>query len=130
MRTLKISAHSSLSLPPNSYIYSITPCGPAQPTSPSRQLTVISSDDSLCVLDAESLRLLQVISSKTHEEGGVTALHNLRDLHSQLQQPSYENLVATTGRDGTVRTWDVRSYGQPVLEMKIRASIFFPSPLC
>jgi WD40 repeat protein len=124
MHTLKSSAESKLSLPPESYIYSIAPCGPAQATS-SRQLAAISSDNALRVLDAQSLQLVHVISSQTHDNGGVTCLNNLRETYSNAPQAVYENLVATAGRDGTVRLWDVRSEGKPVIEMKNRKSVPF-----
>lgn len=107
MHTLKATASSSLSLPAGSYIYSICPAAPGS-------FATISSDDSLRLFDATSLKLLNVTAAKTHK--GVTCLKEYGGATGVGQQ-----LLATAGRDGKVRLWDVRSgrgSGGPALEME------------
>ncbi|KAL2006552.1 hypothetical protein VTN00DRAFT_9220 [Thermoascus crustaceus] len=102
MHTLKATSSSSLSLPSGSYIYSICPASPGS-------FATISSDDSLRLLDASSLKLLNV--AKTHK--GVTCLREYGSAAGTGQQ-----LLATSGRDGKVRLWDARGSGSPALEME------------
>lgn len=107
MHTLKATASSSLSLPADSYIYSITPSSPGS-------FAAISSDDSLRVFDAAngSLSHPSVIAAKSHRNG-VTSLKTYAGNSPQQQQ-----LLVTGGRDGAVRLWDVRSRnGAAVVEM-------------
>ena len=119
MHILKSLAESTLSLPIESYIYSIAPCGPAKSSSsPSNQLVTISSDDSLRILDGQILQLVHIVSSQIHGNGGVTCLNNLRETQSNNPQAGYESLVATAGRDGTIKLWDVRSKGEPAIQMR------------
>lgn len=107
MNTLKAEGSSTLSLPEGSYIYSISASTPGS-------FAAISSDDSLRTFDARSLKLLSVPATKTHE--GVTCLKEYG--HATEGGPQ---LLATAGRDGKVRLWDVRSgpgKSQPVVEME------------
>ena len=101
MHTLKAVAASSLSLPADNYIYSLAASAPGA-------FAAISSDDSLRVFDAANLERVSVISSKTHQ-AGVTSLRHYAtgDAH----------LLATGGREGLVKLWDVRS-GNAVVEME------------
>lgn len=107
MPTLQATAASTLSLPADNYIYSIAASAQAS-------FAAISSDDSLRVFDAASLDHVSVISHKTHT-GGVTSLRSYPAGDSQL--------LATGGREGTVKLWDVRS-GNAVLEMEMRKFSF------
>src|SRR5436305_10758137 len=88
-------ASSSLSLPSGSYIYSILPL------SKSNSLAAISSDDSLRIFNRESLQLNSGgVLLKVHE--GVTCVNHF---------DGGRDLVITAGRDGCVRTWDLRMGG-------------------
>ncbi|CAI7636561.1 unnamed protein product [Penicillium pancosmium] len=102
MPTLKAIAASTLSLPAENYIYSITASAPGS-------FAAISSDDSLRVFDAANIDHVSVVSHKTHD-GGVTSLRSYPAGDSQL--------LATGGREGTVKLWDVRA-GNAVLEMEM-----------
>ncbi|KAJ5458420.1 hypothetical protein N7475_009808 [Penicillium sp. IBT 31633x] len=102
MHTLKAVASSTLSLPADNYIYSIVASAPGT-------FAAISSDDSLRVFDAADIDRVSVISHATHD--GVTSLQSfaMGDSH----------LLATGGRDGKVKIWDVRSgNGTPAVEME------------
>ncbi|GAD98738.1 WD domain protein [Paecilomyces variotii No. 5] len=108
MNTLKAAGSSTLNLPKGSYIYSISASTPDS-------FAAISSDDSLRTFDSNSLKLLSVPATKTHEEG-VTCLKE----YGQATEGGPQ-LLATAGRDGKVKLWDVRSgsgKGQPVVEME------------
>lgn len=114
MHTLKAVASSTLSLPADNYIYSIVPSAPGT-------FAAISSDDSLRVFDAADLDRGSVISNATHN-GGVTALRSFTMGESHL--------LATGGRDGKVKVWDVRAgNGSPVVEMEtgefVMVKLFF-----
>jgi WD repeat-containing protein 89 len=104
MHVLHETAVSSLSLPSGTYIYAIT-------AAPSSQFVAISSDDSLRLFDGQSLQPLAITSAKTHD--GVTALKEFRGSTAPF-------LLATAGRDGAVRLWDVRSgqHVKPAVEMR------------
>lgn len=99
MHTLQTTAASSLALPPENYIYAITPCA--------RSFAAISSDDSLRTFDAASINHGSVVAHKAHD--GVTALRTYAAGDSQL--------LATGGRDGKVKLWDVRA-GHAVVEVE------------
>ncbi|KAI2791167.1 hypothetical protein POX_c04023 [Penicillium oxalicum] len=101
MYTLQATAASSLSLPPESYIYSIARSVPGS-------FAAISSDDSLRVFDAAHLDHVTVVAAKTHD-AGVTSLRSYAAGESQL--------LATGGREGKVKLWDVRAK-QAVVEME------------
>lgn len=101
MHTLNAVAASSLGLPAENYIYSIAASAPGS-------FAAISSDDSLRVFDAANLDRVSVVSRTTHA-GGVTSLRSYATGDSQL--------LATGGREGTVRVWDVRA-GNAVVEME------------
>jgi WD40 repeat protein len=107
MHALQPTAASSLSLLSGTYIYAIAEV----PSSSAgrRQFAAISSDDSLRIFDGQSLQPLTVVSAKTHE--GVTSLNG-----------TLPGFLATAGRDGAVRLWDVRSghsSGKADVEMKV-----------
>lgn len=112
MPTLKAIAASTLSLPAENYIYSITASAPGY-------FAAISSDDSLRVFDAANLDHVSVVSQKTHS-GGVTSLRSYPTGDSHL--------LATGGREGTVKVWDVRA-GNAVLEMEM-GKFVLSTPLC
>lgn len=104
MHTLNATAASSLSLPAENYIYSITAA------SPGSSFAAISSDDSLRVFDAANLQRVSVIAPTTHPKG-VTAL--------KPYQQTGQQLLVTGGRDGKVKVWDLRSgKGEAVVEME------------
>lgn len=91
MNVLSNVAASTLSLPPDTYIYSIIPTSDA--------LVAISSDDSLSVFDKTTLAVLpNGHSPRVHE--GVTCLHGWGD---------DGNYLVTAGRDSHIRCWDRRS---------------------
>lgn len=106
MHTLTATASSSLSLPPDNYIYSIAASAPGT-------FSAISSDDSLRVFDAASLSHVSLVTGKTHE-GGVSSMRT----YGGGNQP----LLATGGQDGKVRLWDSRNANSPaVVEMQTGA---------
>jgi WD40 repeat protein len=93
---------SNLGLPPNSYIYKVLSTSPRQDSltyTLSDTLAVISSDDSLRLLDPATLDLLPDGFVKVNTS--VTCLERVDDAAS--------NLIATAGRDGLVNFWDKRS---------------------
>ncbi|KAI9876579.1 MAG: hypothetical protein M1830_006179 [Pleopsidium flavum] len=91
MNTLKPVASSTLDLSRGSYIYSIIPT--------SSGYAVISSDDSLRVFDGVALQLQPGgVVERTH--AGVTSLKRFDD---------EDNVLATAGRDGIVKCWDLRT---------------------
>ena len=88
---------SSLSLPSGTYIYSIVPV--------STRLAALSSDDSIRVFDKSTLTLLPGgCLSSVHD--GVTCISVYDETTGEL---------ATAGKDGRLRCWDVRS-GKKVVE--------------
>lgn len=104
MHTLKATASSSLSLPAENYIYSITAAAPGS------SFAAISSDDSLRVFDAADLRHVSVVAAQSHRQG-VTAL--------KTYQQHQQQLLTTGGRDGKVKVWDLRrGKGEAVVEME------------
>ena len=104
MHNLKETASSSLSLPPNSYIYSIIPIS-------SGSFAAISSDDSLRIFDAldGNLSPASIFANNTHQDG-VTCLKSYSSSSQQLR------LLVTAGYDGRVKLWDIRSRS-PLLEL-------------
>lgn len=100
MHTLQATAASSLALPPENYIYAIAPCAGS--------FAAISSDDSLRACDASDINHGSVIAHKAHD--GITALRSYAAGDTQL--------LATGGRDGKVKLWDVRA-GHAVVEMEM-----------
>ncbi|KAB8269809.1 WD40-repeat-containing domain protein [Aspergillus minisclerotigenes] len=91
MHTLKATASSSLSLAQDNYIYSIASSSPGS-------FAAIASDDSLRVFDAASLSHVSVVASDAHK--GVTSLKSY---------DAGQQLLATGGRDGKVKLWDLRN---------------------
>lgn len=93
MRIASQMASSNLSLPKDSYIYSVIPIH-GTPI-----LAAISSDDSLRLFDAASLRLKSDgLLDKVHD--GITCLKAFS---------GDQSCVLTAGRDAAVRCWDLRS---------------------
>lgn len=91
MKNATLIGSSSLSLPPNSYIYDIVAVG--------EQLGAISSDDSLRIFDSQTLQTTSDgVRYNVHE--GVTCLERYRGDNST---------VLTAGRDGKIRCWDIRA---------------------
>lgn len=101
MRTAKLVAESDLSLPKDSYIYSLRQTNSF--------LTALSSDDSIRTFDPKTLQLLP---------GGV-----IGSAHSSVTclEPYSEdgNVLATAGRDGLVKCWDRRTK-KAVMEFRVR----------
>lgn len=114
MHILKNTASSSLSLPAENYIYSITAA------SPGSSFAAISSDDSLRVFDSNDIRRVSVVAPKTHSNG-VTAL----EPYQQQQQ-----VLVTGGRDGKVKVWDLRKgNGDVAVEIETGEFLFVLSIL-
>lgn len=91
MRLANLTTTSSLSLPPGSYIYKIIPVN--------AHLAAISSDDSLRLIDPQTLREIA--------SGGV--LKKVHDGVSCLQAVDHDpNSVLTAGRDAVVCHYDLR----------------------
>lgn len=101
MQIANLQAASDLSLPPDSYVYSIVPCFGA------RNVAAIASDDSLRIVDASRL---QGPTTYSNIHAGVTCLRSL---------PVQPNILLTAGRDATIRGWDIRS-GERVVELMDR----------
>ena len=98
MRLANLTATSILSLPADSYIYKIVRVN--------GHLAAISSDDSLRLIDATTLREIA---------GGV--LKNVHDGVTCLQAVDQDpNSVVTAGRDAVVRGYDLRS-GQKTMQL-------------
>ncbi|OJD32959.1 wd domain-containing protein [Diplodia corticola] len=100
LRTAKLVAEADLSLPTDSYIYSLRPTNTA--------LAALSSDDSIRIFDPKTLQLLPGgVISRVHES--VTCL-----------EPYSEdgNVLATAGRDGLVKCWDRRTK-KAVMEFRV-----------
>ncbi|OAL72007.1 WD domain-containing protein [Trichophyton violaceum] len=93
MPNLRCCSSSSLSLPAESYIYQLCAAGPAS-------LAAISSDNSLRRFDRSSLALLPDGLAKETHAAGVSSLCAAGD-----------GLLATCGKDGTVKLWDARRAG-------------------
>ena len=108
MTLLRLSASSQLSVPPDSYIYSIVPLAPKTgptsyaPLGAQGRLAALCSDDSARIL--ESTRLKEA-------PGGV--FKNVNDSVTCLKPFAAAgeecNVLVTTGRDGRVRFWDLRT---------------------
>ncbi|KAF3395207.1 putative WD repeat-containing protein [Talaromyces pinophilus] len=129
MHTLQATASSSLSLPPGTYIYAIAATSPSSSgTQPQHQFAAISSDDSLRLFDGHSLQPTAVVTAKSHG-GGVTALREYPGCNG-----AGGFLLATAGRDGAVRLWDVRAGGSPLqkasVEMRVEKNIPILSLAC
>lgn len=128
MKILAASAESALDLPANSYVYTITSTSAQADTrsqnfpvlSSTDQLIAISSDDSLRSLDPETLRVASTIKS-THTS--VTALKRYATPGSQC------STFMTSGRDGIVRGWDLRS-GKKALEFTAPSGTMFSAVEC
>lgn len=93
-------ASTDLSLPRNTYIYSLITCAPrATPYTfaPGGPLAAISSDDSLRFID---------ITTLTPQFGFVDEAHRSVTCLSRFDDEG--NVVVTSGRDGYVRFWDRR----------------------
>jgi WD40 repeat protein len=107
-------ASASAGLPANSYIYKITSTATRQdPLTYSKldQLAIISSDDSLRLLDPLTLAVNGTIKNANDK---VTCLERANDAPS--------NVIATAGRDGMIRFWDKRTR-QKALHIESRTHI-------
>ena len=103
--------NSDVGLPPNSFIYRLISTASRQDVltySKTDQLAIIASDNSLRFLDSATLNVHGVV--KTANDS-ITCLERANDAAS--------NVVATAGRDGSIRYWDSRSR-QKVLEIQSR----------
>lgn len=108
MPNLRCCSSSSLSLPAESYIYQLCAAGPAS-------LAAISSDNSLRRFDRSSLALLPDGLVKETHAAGVSSLCAAGD-----------GLLATCGKDGTVKLWDARRAGAVAV---FQAGIPTPTPI-
>ena len=91
MKFVDHTASSSLDLPPGSYIYRIVPIDD--------KVAAISSDDTLRIADPTILR--QIPNGIVENvNGGVTCLES---------HPNNNFQLSTAGRDGLVKTWDLRT---------------------
>lgn len=98
MKVASLTTTSSLSLPVDSYIYKVVHVN--------GNLAAISSDDSLRLIDLETLREIT---------GGV--LKNVHDGVTCLQTVDHDpNCVLTAGRDAAVQQHDLRS-GQKTMQL-------------
>lgn len=94
-----LAGTSSLSLPPDSYVYHIAQAGAG--------LAAISSDDSLRIFDRSTLQLASGgIIEPAHR--GLTCLERVAGDHHS---------IVTAGRDGFVRCWDLRT-GSKIRELR------------
>ena len=99
MRFANLTTTSSLSLPPNTYIYQITPVT-------THLLAAISSDDSLRLIDPSTL---QEITTTSGGGGGRGVLQNVHSGVTSLQAVHDDpNGLLTAGRDGMVCRYDLR----------------------
>lgn len=104
---LKLSGSSGLSLPEDSYVYSIVPTSAqvsnnsyAPLASSGSHLAVLSSDNSIRIVDPTSLQLVQALQNVNQS---VTCL-------KRMAPPAEEcRVLITSGRDGLVRCWDTRT---------------------
>ncbi|KAF2021084.1 WD40 repeat-like protein [Aaosphaeria arxii CBS 175.79] len=106
MTTLAQIHQTTLSLPPETYIYKIISTSPREYPhnyTKTANLAVIASDDSLRIFDPISLNLVADGVIK-NANASVTCLERV--------EGSEGNLLATAGRDGFVRFWDARSRGK------------------
>ncbi|OAX78735.1 hypothetical protein ACJ72_06955 [Emergomyces africanus] len=96
-RLLHQKGQSSIFLPDGSYIYSLCQSG-------IDALAAISSDNSLRCFDRETLNVLPGGLFTDVHHGGVTCV-------CQVDPTAVggNNMIATSGRDGTVKLWDIRS---------------------
>lgn len=91
MRISQLQNSSSIGLPVSSCIYTVTTVHPNN-----QDVAVISSDDSLRIVDPSSSQLMvKTAIGKTHE--GVTCLR------------SVDGAVVTAGRDAKIRIWDPKT---------------------
>lgn len=125
MHTLQATASSSLSLPPGTYIYAIAATSPSSSgTQPQHQFAAISSDDSLRLFDGHSLQPTAVVTAKSHG-GGVTALREYPGCNG-----AGVFLLATAGRDGAVRLWDVRAGGSSLQKASVEMRVGMFAHFC
>lgn len=106
--TTKQLASSGLSLPSDTYIYSLARLATS--------CAAISSDDSLRYFDPTNLSLVHTVA-KAHE--GITCLKATSDGKG----------LVTAGRDGVVRCWDERakSAGVKMADRKFTSHPLLPS---
>jgi WD40 repeat protein len=110
MKTFRETASSNVGLPADSYIYAFattsaqddTRTDVFRPLKKSDRLAVISSDDSLRVLDPSTLELLPD-GLYANANKGLTSLKRFAPNGQE------SNVFMTAGRDGQVCGWDLRS---------------------
>ena len=105
MKHLEPVGFSNLSLPPDSYIYSLLPL--STHTSPG-EIAALCSDDSVRIFNTQSMSLVANGVLKAVNES-VTCLKRYARAEDEC------NIFVTTGRDGRVRFWDART-GKGVME--------------
>ena len=94
MKSGRLTATSDLPLPAGSYIYQILPI--------TSQMVVISSDDSIGVIDPPTLRAI-ANRGFSNVHAGVTC--------ARAPKRSSDVLI-TSGRDAKVKSWDLRTNAQ------------------
>ncbi|KAF1812154.1 WD40 repeat-like protein [Eremomyces bilateralis CBS 781.70] len=125
MTSLTSTSSGNLGLPANSYIYSITPLTAqvgfksyAPVLGPGR-MAALCSDDSVRFFDPERC-------SAGQSSSGSTALHNVNSSVTALCRWAADGEecknIFTTGRDGLVRLWDLRS-GKKSMELSSPKSV-------
>lgn len=116
-RLLHRKGQSSLSLPDGSYIYSLCQSG-------IDALAAISSDNSLRRFDRETLKVLpNGVFANIHpgNGGGVTCVCEVDPAVAEGK-----TLVATSGRDGTVKLWDARDKRRDAVLTATSGKILMP----
>lgn len=116
-RLLHGKGQSSLSLPAGSYIYSLCQSG-------IDALAAISSDNSLRRFDRETLKVLpNGVFANIHpgNSGGVTCVCEVDPVVAEGK-----TLVATSGRDGTVKLWDSRDKRRDAVLTATSGKILMP----
>ncbi|KAF2754652.1 WD40 repeat-like protein [Pseudovirgaria hyperparasitica] len=98
MSRLTPIASTNLGLPSDTYVYSIVSTAPFNANG---RLAIISSDDSLRLIDATTLQLLLPDGLFTLVNRSVTCLK---------RASADGNVLSTCGRDGEINCWDLRSH--------------------
>lgn len=102
---------------PNPYIYKIVPVNPTNHTTP--HIAAISSSDSLRLLDARTLRDINIKPIPNPVHDGVTCLQGSGGDGGGGEG---RGLVWTAGRDGVVREFDLRVGQEMKMVMELSSS--------